>query len=284
MNAPNQCSTTLILGAWVDESIGAIDAAYAKRFRALGLTEAALMTNSMNATRSAPGWKLRAKPETFAAASAALRAAGVSVILTCWPRPDREQLAELERDMTVLAYSCGADAIEVDAEANWDRKFLRGFGSMGEASAELVAVLRRVARGRRVELDTYPFHTENSERALVAPHVDLLLPQAYSVNERAGKPVAWDSELGPGRMQRVTMERARQTGAPATALTGIGLAAYEQRWAGHTPEEAMGLALRTARDLGVTRARYWSSRWIFGSTWARRAIAAAAASSASQST
>jgi len=38
----------------------------------------------------------------------------------------------------------------------------------------------------------------------------------------------------------------------------------------------MGLALRTARDLGITRARYWSSRWIFGSSWAKRAIADAA--------
>ena len=277
MNAPLQCSTVLVLGAWVDDPFSAIDAAYARRFRALGLTEAGLMTNHMNATRSSASWKLRAPVATIAKAATALRAEGVSVILTCWPRPDVEQLATLERDMTALVDASQADAIEVDCEANWEPKFLRGFPTMETAAAALVATLRRVSRGRRVELDTYTFHRENSDRALVAPHVDLLLPQAYSVNERADKAVAWDSELGPGRMQRVTMERARQTGASASALTAIGLAAYEQVWPGRKPDEAMAVALRAARDLGVTRVRYWSSRWIWSNAYARRAIAAAVA-------
>lgn len=276
---PNQCSTTLILGTWVDDAVTSITDDYAAKYRALGLTEAALMVNSMNAPRSSPGWKLRAKQAAFATAADALRGAGVDVILTCWPRPDRAQLVQLERDMTVLVDVCNPVAVEVDCEGNWDAKLLTGFKSMAEAAAELVAVLRRVARGRRVELDTYPYHRENSSEALVAPHVDLLLPQAYSVNERSGAAVLWDSELGPGRMQALALARARTTGAPATALTAIGLAAYEQRWPGHSPEEAMTTALTAARDLGVTRARWWSSKWIVGaqsSSWARKAIQAAA--------
>lgn len=268
----------MIVGAWVDDAFDSIDTAYATRFRAAGLVQAALMANRMNAQRSAPGWELRGKPATIARAAAHLRDAGVEVSLTCWPRPDREQLAELERAMGPLLDACSAMAVEVDCEANWTPKHLHGFRTMAEASAELVATLRRLADGhRRVELTTYPFHAENTAGALVAPHVDLLLPQAYSVSERAGASVPWGSSLGPGAMQRTTLERTAKTGAPATALVGCGLAAYEQRFAGHAPEDAMRVALDTARSLGITTVRYWSSKWIVGALakrqpWAERFV------------
>jgi len=273
-----QCHEQLVVGAWVDDAFASIDADYAARFRETGMVEAALMCNRMNATKASPKWELREKPAAIARAAYRLRDAGVSIILTCWPRPDREQLQRLESDMRALVEAIDPVAIEVDCEANWDRGHLAGFRTMAEAAAELVAVLRRLAGGkRRVELTTYPFHAENGAGALVAPHVDLLLPQAYSVTERGGKPVAWDSQLGPGRMQALTLERAAQTGAPASALTACGLAAYEQRWPGVRPEEAMRVALHAARDRGVSRVRYWSSKWIVGALagrqpWAARAI------------
>ncbi len=280
------CHEQLTIGAWVDDAFGRIDAEYAARFREAGLTEAGLMVNRMNATVGSPAWELREKPATIARAAYRLRDAGVAIILTCWPRPDRHQLARLESDMRALVEAIDPEAIEVDCEANWHRRHLRDFRTMAEASAELVAVLRRLAGGkRRVELTTYTYHQENGPGALVAPHVDLLLPQAYSVTDRAGEAVPWGSELGPGRMQDLTLERAAQTGAPASALTACGLAAYEQRWPGVRPEVAMQTALDAARSRGVNRVRYWSSKWIVGALaakqpWAARFTRAAAGAAA----
>lgn len=271
MTAGPMCHEHLTIGAWVDDAFARVDADYAKRFREAGLTEAALMCNRMNATSGSPAWELREKPAAIARAAYRLRDAGVSIILTCWPRPDTVQLRTLESDMRALVEAIDPEAIEVDVEANWHRRHLRGFRTMAEASAELVAVLRRLAGGkRRVELTTYTYHQENGPGALVAPHVDLLLPQAYSVTERGGSPVAWDSDLGPGRMQALTLERAAQTGAPASALTACGLAAYEQRWPGVRPEVSMQRALDEARSRGVNRVRYWSSKWIVGALAAKQ--------------
>lgn len=276
------CHEQLTIGAWVDDSFGRIDSDYAARYRETGLTEAALMCNRMNATVGSPAWELREKPATIARAAYRLRDAGVAIILTCWPRPDRHQLAKLESDMRALVEAIDPEAIEVDCEANWHRRHLRDFKTMADAAGELVAVLRRLAGSkRRVELTTYTYHAENGPGALVAPHVDLLLPQAYSVTDRAGEAVPWGSELGPGRMQDLTLGRAAQTGAPASALTACGLAAYEQRWPGVRPEVAMQTALDAARSAGCSRVRYWSSKWIVGALserqpWAARAIQAAA--------
>lgn len=257
-------SLPLVVGAWIDDPIAQIDAKYAARF-AKCFKHGAIMANEMNARSSAPGFRLRADTATFTRAAKALQGAGVEVSLTCWPRPDKAQLAELEAGMAPLLDACGATAIEVDTEANWDSKLLKGFKTMDEAATELVAVLRRLAAGhRRVELTTYPYHTENSAKARVAPHVDLLLPQAYSVNERSGTAVAWgDKTLGPGGMQRMSLDRARETGA-APGKLGCGLAAYEQRFAGHKPEEAMQVAVDAVRKEGVRTIRYWSSKWIVG--------------------
>jgi len=267
----NQCLESIVIGAWVDDAFASIDAEYAARFRETGLVEAALMCNRENGRVGSPAWELRERPAAIARAAYRLRDAGVAIVLTCWPRPDREQLAKLESDMRALVEAIDPVAIEVDVEGNWARRHMRGFRTMTEASGELVAVLRRLAGAkRRIELTTYTYHAENGEGALVAPHVDLLLPQAYSVNDRGGSPVAWDSELGPGRMQALTLGRAAQTGAPESALTACGLAAYEQRWPGIRPEVSMQRALDEARSRGVSRVRYWSSKWIVGALGAKQ--------------
>jgi hypothetical protein len=267
--------SSTITGAWVDHAILDIKPDFARQFRDVGMTEAAIMSNRMNCQRGTPAFALRAKVGAFAAAASALHAEGVAVILTCWPRPARDQLDALETGMRELMIATGAVAIEVDVEGNWDRKHLAGFDSMQAAATYLLAVLRRVAAGKRVELNTFPFHSENSSKALLAPHVDLLIPQAYSVNERADEPVQWTSAYGPGRMQDVTIERMATTGAPSSARTALGLAAYEQRFAGHEPLEAMRAAVAAGRKHGCSRFRWWSSKWILGrmsSAWARTAI------------
>lgn len=253
--------SALKVGVWVDDDLTQIDTAYARKLLGLGITEAALMVNRMNATRGSEPWKLRAPETTIIRAARALRAEGVDVVLTCWPRPDQAQIAALEADMGPLMRDARAVALEVDAEANWHPRFLRGFASMAEASSHLVARLREAAQGARVEMTTFAQHGENGRGAHIAPLVDACFPQAYSVNERGGSRVPWDHPFGPGSMQTLTHEGAVKAGAK---LIGLGLAAYEQSWPGHTPDEAMRIALDRAASLGVTHVRYWSSKWIVG--------------------
>jgi hypothetical protein len=265
------------VGVWVDCPFTKIDKSYARRLRSLGITEACLMVNVMNTTPSSAPWKLRGSHGAITTTARILREVGLDVVLTCWPRPSRSQLDELLADMAELMRTTKAVALEVDCEANWTPRFLEGFETMDEAARALVETLRTAAAGARVEMTTFPLHAENGAKAQIAPLVDAVFPQAYSVNERSNKPVPWDHPFGPGNMQALTLEHARKTGAP---VIGLGLAAYEQRWAGHTREEAMGVAVKRARELGVRHVRYWSSKWIVGAhgqPWARSAIAAAGA-------
>lgn len=275
--ATSSAAPRLKIGVWVDDPFVRIDADFAARLRACGVTEAALMTNRMNATRSSPPWELRSPATTIVRAARTLREAGLEVVLTCWPRPARAQIAELHADMLELMRDTGSVALEVDAEANWTARFLEDFTTLRHAAEHLHDVLRDAAGGALVEMTTFAQHAENMRGAALAPLVDRVFPQAYSVNERGGKRVPYDHPFGPGNMQRLTYADARKTGARSI---GLGLAAYEQRWPGHRPEDAMRVALEAARDLGVTHVRYWSSKWIVGAqaqAYARRAITGAAA-------
>jgi hypothetical protein len=271
---PTPAPARLKVGVWVDDEFTKIDAAFAERLLATGITEACLMTNKMNAHRSAEPWKLRAPETTIVRAARTLREAGIEVVLTCWPRPSKTQIATLVEDMAPLMRDTKAVGLEVDAEANWTFRFLEGFTTMGHAAEHLAEQLRVAAQGARVEMTTFALHRENSKDAELAPLVNAIFPQAYSVNERDGKEIPWDHPFGPGNMQEVTLEHARKTGC---ATVGLGLAAYEQSWPGHTIEEAMHVALERARSLGVEHVRYWSSKWIVGTraqAAARKAITA----------
>jgi hypothetical protein len=271
-----ELATKLKVGVWVDDEFTKIDARFAERLKAAGITEAALMVNKSNTRRSDEPWKLRAPETTIVRAARTLREAGIEVALTCWPRPSRSQIAELAQDMAPLMRDTRATALEVDAEANWTFRFLEDFTTMGNAAQHLVEQLRVAAAGARVEMTTFAQHRENGKDADIAPLVDAIFPQAYSVRERDGALIAWDHPFGPGNMQELTFQNARKTGAKAI---GFGLAAYEQSWPGHTIEEAMRVALERTRALGVTHVRYWSSKWVVGTraqTAARKAITAVA--------
>jgi hypothetical protein len=279
MNAPLDAKSIetipespLRVGVWVDDAFTQIDRAYAARLRALGIDEACLMINQMNAHASAEPWRLRAPATSITHAARVLTDAGLDVVLTCWPRPSTSQLNALHDEMKTLMRATDARALEVDVEANWHARFLDGFSTMDAAASVALDCLRDAACGAHVELTTFPRHEENGPRARLAPHVDATFPQAYSVNERDGRAVPWDHAYGPGKMQSLTHASATHTRCPRI---GLGLAAYEQRWAGHTQEDAMQTALETARALGVTHVRYWSAKWIVGARgqpWARNAI------------
>lgn len=267
-------SVPMKVGAWIDCPLTSVDAEYVRRLRACGVTTAAIMTNKSTAIRSAEPWRLLAPETTIVRAANAFRTGGMDVVLTCWPRPSKSQIALLAASMTWLMRDAKAIALEVDLEANWHPRYLDGFKTMKAAAAHLVDVLRAVANGARVEVTTFPGHAEARPGALVSPHVDTLIPQAYSVRNRSHGKIEWNDELGPGRIQRMSHANAVATGCPHVAM---GLAAYDQAWPGRAIGEAMGVAIETTRALGCREIRYWSSKHIvgkFGQVSVRKAIAA----------
>jgi hypothetical protein len=117
-------------------------------------------------------------------------------------------------DMAWILPLIGSTTFEVDTEGNWNKKFLNGFRTMEEASEYLAMKMRElVGPDGNLELTTFTYHTENSSSAKLAPLMDLLLPQAYSVRHRSNGTVEWTDSLGPGRHQVLAVNRARQAAA-----------------------------------------------------------------------
>jgi hypothetical protein len=260
----------IALGAWVDSrKEDVLQPFWWSRFREYGFSTASIMVETTRA-----GLDEKWKDHELAQAGILARAADVELVLCFWPEPDTEYLAELERRAPALCDLSGAAAVDLDAEGNWVRSKLKGFVNLEAAAVALEGLVRRWARTRdiRLELSTYPFHSENSYKAVLAPRVDRIYPQAYSVAKRKDgtgieAAVPWDDRFGPGQMQHLTLERAKQVpgvGMPAGPVVCIGLAAYDQRFAGHSPEEAMEVAYETAKGYNPLEVRYWSTKHIWG--------------------
>lgn len=193
----------------------------------------------------------------------------VEVVLTTWPEPNARYMSEFKAKIGNMLAVSGAAGLEFDLEGNWMTKAVSGFPSLDRAGDALVELVLETSRlyDVRSECTTYPFHTENSRTADVAPHMDRLLPQAYSVRNRTNGAIEWNSPYGPGGMQTTTLDRAKQVrgvGTAAGPLISCGLAAYDQVWPGHTGEDAMRVAYDAALKYTPMEMRFWSSKWIFG--------------------
>lgn len=198
------------VGAWIDDPIGAVKRPeYVARLRGMHISAAALMMNHANTMRHHAPWSLRWDDDDLKAVADVFDLAGIEVICTTWPRPSKNQIDAMCEDMNRLLPLCNAVAFEVDTEANWTRRFLDGFSSMEDAAEYLAMQMRAASDGRRLELTTYTYHQENSKRASLAPKMDRLLPQAYSVRHRDSGLVSYIDALGPGRHQRLALGRAR---------------------------------------------------------------------------
>lgn len=249
--------TTLQVGLWIDDPPRRVTTAdYIDMLARLGVHTAAIMVTRQNGVAT---WNAR----QLAAAARMLQDRGIETVLTAWPTPDRGQIDTLCRTLGELAAVSQSGALEVDLEGNWMGNRRRGFASMQEAGRYLIERLRSLAEplGARLELTSYPYHTEFSARAAVAPLVDAVVPQAYSVRRRGKEAIGWSDRFGPGRMQALALQRARAVNPNVIC----GLAAYAQQWPGHTGEEAMGLAWQAVAAAGCETVRYWSSKWVLGS-------------------
>lgn len=257
------------LGLWIDDApTTVLGPGYLDELRDLGIRTAAIMCSAPGS-----GWRPTWTADQIARVCGALIARDIEVVLTTWPSPRRAVIDECCGWLEAVV-PWGAAALEVDLEGQWKPVEMRGFDGLGEAAAYLVAKLRSITSGRdmRLELTTHPWHSESSPRALVAPHVDRLLEQAYSIHRRpGGQVVEWgDARLGPGTHQRFALDDALgvpgvKEGRPRLAA---GLAAWSQVWPGHEPHEALdaalGAALGAALAYPLAEVRLWSSKWVLG--------------------
>lgn len=244
------------LGIWVDTTPDTALVELAD-LPGLGITTAAIMVES-----SRPAWDPSWTLDQVARACDRARSLDLEVVLTCWPSPRRTYLdamaAWLER-----ACALGVVAVEVDLEGQWKRDDLDGSLSFADAAALLLLRLRGLAGAHdlRLEVTTHTGHQESSPSALVVPHVDRVVAQAYSIRERpGGQLVSWDDQrLGPGHHQRWAAADARTApGVGAGVDLCIGLPLWGQRWPGHEPAEALDLAYQAALEEHPREVRYWS--------------------------
>jgi hypothetical protein len=273
-----EVSAGLRLGLWVDDVPSTVlSKTYFDNLEALGFSTLAIMVHGTTAAGD-PTWRPRWNSEQLAELRALAEPRKMSLVITTWPVPDSQLLAAFAQELPPLLSAARPVALEIDTEGNWLSKRLHGYANMKEAALELVATLRTIASetGAKLELTTYPYHAENSSKAQIAPYMDRLFPQAYSVGSRTNMPsVEWGGPLGPGQLQHLSAERAR-TVKPVVLdqpKLAMGLAAYDQKFAGHDQKDALTLALQTAIDLGVAEVRYWSSKWVVGENRAKSPVA-----------
>lgn len=210
-----QSKAGLTVGAWIDDPTkNAMSAGFVSRLRDMGLTRAALMINRSNTVSTAPPWDMRWSQKDLETLSSLYESRGIELVGTCWPRPSRAQIDAMCDDMAWVLPLIRSKTFEVDTEGNWTQKFLSGFASMREAAQYLASRMRAlVGEDGRLELTTYTYHTENGKTAVLAPLMDILLPQAYSVRHRDNETVEWTGSLGPGRHQTLAISRAQLAAA-----------------------------------------------------------------------
>lgn len=261
------------IGMWVDDAPKTVlKPGYLHKAQDLGITSLALMLNKANTRPDLPPWELRWKATDLEKVCQAAHDLGMEIALTMWPQPSKKQLETMMADLMPLMGLPGLVAIEVDTEGNWHPRFLDGFSDMVNAGRYLATRMFEATNAApgiiRTELTTFPSHTENGPDAVVAKFMNALLVQCYSVRHRERKngkwEVPWSHRYGPGKMQEWGMGRAALVPGQRTSIA-CGIAAWDQEgWPGHTPEQAMSKAMRTAVACGATEARLWSSKWFVG--------------------
>lgn len=266
--------SAVLHGAWIDSRPeDVLKPSWWAAFRELGFSTAAIMVESFH-----DGLDLRWTDDQLAHAGVLARSADVELVLTFCLEPRRGYLAEFERRAPALCEMSGAAAIDSDVESQWMPRQVEGFEDLDHATEEAVKILRGFSSRLdiRLEGDTFAMHSENGPGSRLLKLMDRVLPQAYSVRNRkdgTGSPylVEWEDRFGPKLMPKITLDRTLQipgvrTGHPKLC---IGLAAYDQKWPGHSEVEAMRTAYDAALTYKPTEIRWWSSRWIFSNDYAK---------------
>ncbi len=245
-------------GIWIDDPAASLQKpAFWDTIAEHGLSTAAIMLEGVG-----NGFDPKYSLTDLSRAKTLAHERDIEIALTVWPEPNALYLDQLRTRIGGYISASGASALEFDAESNWLKPKVQGFKNLDVAGDKLVQIFDeiRMLRDVRMEVTTFTMHAENSGKADIAPHADRLLPQAYSVRNRAEGDVAWDGPHGPGAMQVLTLNRAKSIGPKLS----VGLAAYDQVWPGKKGEDAMQAAWNMALMFEPQEVRFWSSKWVLG--------------------
>jgi len=293
---------TATFGLWVDcPPRTVLNEGYFRAARDLGFTEFAVMIDDAP-RRWKPTWSLGQWERLCRLADEF----SVSLAVTTWPYPDKRTLdtmyADIEHYVGMAPFVVQGE--ESDTEFNWKASKVKGFrgrtiAGRGRVSAfdlagDYLVDLKRecaasVGRERtefkcppplcyqepHKEQTTFAGHLEAGPNADVAPHMDIMFMQMYSVatrkrtnaeGKRVSYPVPWGHTYGPGNMQKWSIDRAHLIpGVPSgKVLLAAGLAGWNQKFQGHSIEEAIREAFLETILLGIRRIRVWSSKWLLG--------------------
>lgn len=275
---------------WIDQPKSmVINDGYFRTLRDMSVKSASIMIDP--ATKA---WDPQWSPKDIERLLSIADRFGVEIVLTTWPFPDKALLDKMAHDMMILVNGIGIiGGWEVDVEFNWKTKYINGFSAavingvrrsaIDLAGDYLVKIMQEVTTNNyqvapgtvRMELTSFAEHVENGRAADVAPHMDLLKVQAYSIRKRNlpdGTPwlVPWDHTYGPGHMQKFTFDKTMMIpkipGRAGLPKIGYGMPLWFQQWPGHTPFEAMNKALNVALKYDIVCMCGWSSKQIFNTT------------------
>lgn len=260
------------LELWIDDPPSVVkDPAYWALLRECGVMNGALMVDTTK-----PGFDAVYKPRDLEAILPLALDADIGLVATDWPEPDMDKIDRacemLDRD--VLPF--GFVELEGDHEGLWKEEKVRGFASLDGAAAYFAGRRRELAAKHdlRLAATTHTGHREASKRAFLVRLLDRGYFQLYSTeSDWEGKKVAWSGPRGPGRLQTEFIEDVLvdipelQKGV---VQLGAGLALYDQKWPGHSIEEALELAVEPLchaygnPPVRVAAVRGWSSKWLLG--------------------
>ena len=203
----------------------------------------------------------------------------IEIGLTTWPYPVPDLLAQMETKMAALLAVGPVAEWETDQEFNFQEDDVQGYPNLIVASKALVEIKARLCAKYecRNVVTTFTYHVENSAQSLTIPYADRAAIQAYATDERNGKRVTWKHRLGPGNMQKLTLNRTMQIPGikEGDVELLVGHAAWNQegftekrrikgrdRWV-PAPEKAMRVSFEASLPYNPVAHNWWSLKYIY---------------------
>jgi hypothetical protein len=272
-NIPVPTLTSPLHGIWCDDRRSIIQETYWDVLDDHGVNSVALMIEGHNEK-----WNPWYSTEDIEKIVTFADKRRMYVGVTDWPYPNERWMLDMHATLRPWFEQFPLSFYESDLEGNWLAKRVKGFAHIDAAGDQLVDTKRSVVEGTnaRVECTTFTAHTENGRAADVAPYMDRIFAQAYGVRHRRKKNiqngrydlswlVPWSHTYGPGNMVKHTLDRSLQVpGVPSKVKLCCGLPAYDQKWPGHTAQEAMESSYNAALAYQPSEVRWWSFKWVFG--------------------
>jgi hypothetical protein len=244
----------------------------------------AVMVNRANVREGDPLWRMTWTPKQLRDLKKLLDEYNIQLALEKWPRPDKDQIDLMMRELAPICKELLPAEVGDDCESNWNRRFLNKFRTMTDAADYLHQKNRELSEecGKYVVAGTtFAGHWElNPTTAIYFNMVDVIDAQLYAVRNRTINGTATQIEtnhprLGPGHMQRHALPRIKRIGPEVCCA----LALYDQRFPGLEPIDSFMKSFKAGREFGITKFAGWSSKWAIGNqarqhkiTWPRQAL------------